>query len=276
MRTKPNLPLIAIALTSLIISSAHDMFLKLNSYFVQPATETTIQLYNGTFDKSENAIARNRMRDVSVINPGEKVAHPSVDQWSEENNQTLLRLKTGREGTAVVGVSTNSSMIELTAKEFEEYLKHDGLIDMLEARKKSGEDSKPAKEKYSKHVKALIQVGAKPSDNFKTPLNYPVEFIPLANPYGLKVGDALQVQLIKDGKPLVNELVYASFGGHHSHGDDGGHVEAVKTRTDGKGMVTITLSKPGHWYLRCINMVKSTEPGVDYESNWATISFEIK
>lgn len=273
---KQKITLAVLAVMSLTVLSSHDMFLKLKTHYLQPGTETVVYLYNGTFDKSENAIDRKRMKDVSLVNPGEKVVHPTPNQWTEENKQTLLKFKTGKEGTAVVGLSTQSNMIELSAKDFAEYLKHDGILDVMEARKKSGEEIKPAKEKYSKHVKALFQIGSALSDEYKTVLGYPIEFVPQVNPYSLKKGDELSVQLLKDGKPLAGELVYASHAGYHGHGDDGSHLEAVKTRTDSKGVVKLKLSETGQWYLRTIRMEKSTEAGVDYESNWATLTFEVK
>lgn len=273
---KKKVILVFFTVMSLIVLSSHDMFLKLKTYYLQPRTETVVYLYNGTFDKSENAIDEKRMKDVSLVNPGEKVVHPTPEQWTEENKQTLLKIKTGKEGTAVVGLSTQSNMIELSAKDFGEYLKHDGILDVLEARKKSGDETKPAKEKYSKHVKAIFQIGSTLSDEYKTVLGYPIEFVPQVNPYSLKKGGELTVQLLKDEKPLAGELVYASHAAYHGHGDDGTHLEAVKTRTDGKGVVKLKLSETGHWYLRTICMKKSTEAGVDYESNWATLTFEVK
>ncbi|MDX2046391.1 MAG: DUF4198 domain-containing protein [Chitinophagaceae bacterium] len=273
---KQKLCLLLVSFISLIVLSSHDMFLKFKTHFLQPGTETSVYLYNGTFDKSENVIDRDRMRDVSLINPGEKIVHPANNHWSEESNQTVLKFKTGKEGTGVVGLSTKSKVLELSAADFEEYLKHDGILDVYEARKQSGENTKPAKEKYSKHVKAIFQTGDKKSDDYKTSLGYPIEFIPQANPYSSKTGDELSFQLLKNGKPLANELVYASYAGHHGHAEDGSHVEAVKTRSDKNGMIKIKLSHAGHWYLRTIHMVKSSEQGVDYESNWATITFEIK
>jgi len=265
-----------IAMVSLVALSGHDMFLKLKTFYLKPDTEAVVYLYNGTFDKSENVISRDRLADVTVINPGEKAVHPAATQWKEDNNQTLLRFKTGKEGTGVVAVSTNAKLLELSAKDFADYLAHDGILDVLEARKKSGEDARPAKEKYSKHVKAIVQIGTKLTDDYKTVLGYPVEFVPQQNPYSAKAGRELSFQLLKAGKPLANELVYASHEGYHGHGEDDSHLEAVKIRTDTNGQVKIKISKAGHWYLRTINMVKSTEPGVDYESNWATLTFEVK
>jgi uncharacterized GH25 family protein len=273
---KGKITFFTISIISLLVLSSHDMFLKLKSYYIEPGAETVVYLYNGTFTKSENVIDRKRMKDISVVNRGEKIIHPSIEQWREEDNQTILKIKTGKEGTSVVGVSTKPNVIELSAKEFVEYLKHDGILDVLEARQKSGEDNKPVKEKYSKHVKAIFQVGVTQSDDYKTLLSYPLEFIPKINPYSLKTGAEFSATLIKNGKPVAGELVYASYDGHHGHSEDGSHIEAVKTRTDRNGIVKIKLTKSGHWYLRAINMVKSTEPGIDYESNWATLTFEVK
>jgi len=264
------------ALVCFVLLSSHDMFLKFKSFYLQPGSDAMVYLYNGTFDKSENAIERNRMKDVSLINPGDKIIHPGDNSWFEENNQTVLRFKSGKEGTGIVGVSTFSKMIELTAQEFSDYLKHDGILDVLEDRKRSGEESKPAKEKYSKHVKALFQVGKVPSDDFKTVLGYPVEFIPQNNPYSLKTGDELTVQLLHNGIPLANQLVYASYQGHHGHAEDGPHIEAFKVRTDNNGLVTIKLMNTGHWYFLTIYIIKSNENAFDYESNWDTLTFELK
>ena len=48
-------------LCALFLFSSHDMYLKPDPFFLQPNTKATIYLYNGTFEKSENVIARNRM-----------------------------------------------------------------------------------------------------------------------------------------------------------------------------------------------------------------------
>lgn len=263
------------AVTFLLTLSSHDMFLKMESYHVKPNSNVSIHLYNGTFDKSENSITRDRMADVSLVKPdGSRTRLPN-NAWSDVDNITVLETKTSGEGTYVVGVSTLAKMIDLSATDFNQYLAHDGIVDVLEARKSSGEDQQAANEKYSKHVKAIFQATSTTTNNFNKELGYPIEFIPLQNPYDLSVGEKLSVKLLFNGKPVKNQLVYASYAGYHSHSDSGGHVEAISSRTDENGMVSIELSKEGHWYVRTIYMVKSNEAGVDYESNWATLTFEI-
>ena len=47
----------------------------------------------------------------------------------------------------------------MTGKAFTSYLTEEGITNILQRRKDRGETGKPARERYSKHVKALVQVG---------------------------------------------------------------------------------------------------------------------
>ena len=256
--------------------TAHDMFLKLRLYIVEPNTSITVALYNGTFDKSENIITRDRMIDVSMVDPNGKRKSIDKKQWRDGWYETLLDLEMDKTGTHVIGVSTKTNTIELSAEDFNGYLTHDGVTDVLAERKKSGETNQPARELYSKHVKTVIQVGTKRTGSFNANLGYPIEIIPSQNPYKLQKGDEMAFQVLRDGKPVANQLVYASHGDFHGHSDDGSHEEAITTRTDAKGFGKIELIESGEWYIRLIHMVKSDKKDFDYESNWATLTFYIQ
>ncbi len=255
---------------------AHDMFLKLRSYIVEPNTKVTVALYNGTFDKSENVITRDRMIDVSLVGPINHRNRINKNQWRDGWYESLLDLDLKSSGTHVIGVSTETRIIELSAEDFNGYLKHDGILDVLEARKKSGEINQPARELYSKHVKTVIQVGTKHTESFNINLGYPIEIILSQNPYTLKKGDELGFQVLRNGKPVINQLVYASYAGFHEHADEGSHVETATMRTNSEGFGKVIISENGEWYLRVIHMVKSDKEGIDYESNWATFTFQIQ
>jgi hypothetical protein len=69
-------------------------------------------------------------------------------------------MRTGTPGTYVIGASLAPREISLPAEDFNSYLEHDGIPDILEARTRRGELTRPAHERYQKHVKAVIQVGA--------------------------------------------------------------------------------------------------------------------
>lgn len=278
---------ILLLFAAFVLFSSHDMFLKIRTFFLQPHTAASIHLYNGTFEKSANTIARQRMKDVSLAGNGAR-SHPDTSQWSELDSViTVLNIKTGEAGTWVAGLSTHPNQIALSAKEFNEYLEHDGVLDMLDWRRQNNALDKDAVEKYAKHVKAIFQVGDKKTNDWQTVLGYPIEFVPLGNPYTLKPGDSLKVKLLWDGQPLPNQLVYVgSDGGKHGHSHDktghdhdkGGETHshnATQLRTDTGGTVSVPLTNDGQWYLRTIHMVLSNEPGLTHESNWATLTFEV-
>ena len=206
-----------LVLIAFVVFCSHDMYLKLDTYFLQPDTLAAIKLFNGTFDKSENVIARNRMTDVSLVGNGSR-SRVDTTHWSEKDSMTILSFQTGEAGTWVAGVSTRARNIELAAADFNDYLEHDGVLDMLDWRKENNALEQDAVEKYSKHVKAIFQVGDKKTEDWQTALGYPIEFIPLSNPYDLHPGHDLQVELLWQGKPLANQLVYiASEGAEHGH-----------------------------------------------------------
>ena len=252
------------------------MFLKLTSFYLAPDQKFTVLLYNGTFDKSENVITRDRVLDFSVVGPMEQRAQQDASQWRDSGTTTLLDIKTGEPGTYVVGVSTKARTIELTARDFNDYLLDDGVLDMLADRKREGTLDEDAVELYAKHVKAVIQVGDRRTDAFKVKLGYPIEIVPMQNPYLLSAGDTLDVQVLFRGKPLADELVYAGYAGLHGHSDSGEHADAVNARTDRNGIARIPLEQAGHWFVRLIHMEKAGADGIDYRSNWATLTFEIK
>ena len=270
-----------ILIAALLILSSHDMFLKPEGYYLHPQTEATIALYNGTFESSENVIDRDRMIDVSLVGNGIRTK-VDTSSWTERDKTTYLKFKTGDEGTWVAGLSTYARNIEMDGTAFNRYLDHDGVLDMLAWRKENNALDSAATEKYSKHVKTIYQVGKQRTDDWKVELGYPIEFVPMANPYEARRGDHLPVRLLRDGKPLANQLVYTvSAHGHghtHSHEDteeDHQHHDANQLTTDKDGIVTMHLTEEGVWYLRSIHMTLSDEPGLTHESNWATLTFEV-
>lgn len=60
---------LAFALVLTGSAAAHDLFMKLDSYFLSPNKSANVRLLNGTFQKSDGVIARDRLRDISVSAP---------------------------------------------------------------------------------------------------------------------------------------------------------------------------------------------------------------
>lgn len=292
---------VPIALLAILLLCSHDLFLKMDGHFIPPNTNATIKLFNGTFERSENVIARNRMLDVSLVGHGQRTKVDTT-AWYEKDSITFLKFRSGKEGTWLAGVSTASRNIALPAADFNSYLEHDGVLDMLQWRSENNAMDTDAVERYSKHVKTLFQVGEKLTDDWKTVLGYPIEFVPLENPYDIHPGHSLRFKLLLQGKPLQNQLVYVGndhSGQDHAHeeasnkehahedgtvhthdevepvGETHEHTGVQQLRTDENGEVTVSISGTGVWYLRTIYMEQVEEEGLTHESNWATLTFAI-
>ena len=121
----------------------------------------------------------------------------------------------------------------------------------------------------------LLQVGEGATDTFDHRFGYPIEIVPLANPASLTAGGTLEFLVLAAGEPVPGQLVYASYEGFHGHDDAGAHREAAMVRTNGEGVAQVELTRAGRWYLRLIRMLPSDDEGVDYESNWTTLTFEV-
>jgi uncharacterized GH25 family protein len=261
----------ALVLGSAIAAAAHDMFVQPVRFFVEENADVIVRVLNGTFSKSENSIARDRLADLSVVSP---TGRQRVDTaaWSATGDTSRFTMRTGVAGTYVVGVSTRPNVIPLEAKDFNLYLAEDGIPDVLAARRRNAEMDQPARERYAKHVKALIQVGAARSEHFATELGYPAELVPLENPYTLQVGATLRVRTLVDGRPAGNQ--YVLYGGRTS---TGARIAQRNVRSDAEGIARVPLRTRGTWYVKFINMARlEGDTAVDYESKWATLTFQVR
>lgn len=262
-----SLALLIIAVTA---AAAHDLFLKPTRFFAPENSEVRVRVLNGTFTRSENSIARNRLADASVVTPTRRIQLDTAE-WSVSGDTSTFHIHTRGAGTYVIGASTRPSFIALSADDFNLYLKEDGIPDVLEARQRAGEMAKPARERYHKHVKSLVQVGDARSDHYATVLGYPAEIVPMENPYSIKSGASLRVKTLVDGKPTANQLVV--YGGLTAN-ETG--IEAKSVRSNSEGVATIPLSVAGTWYIKFINMSRVQRDTVDYESKWATLTFQVR
>ena len=183
-----------LCLTLILPVFAHDLFLKFDNFFVAVNDKVSVKLLNGSFQDSEGAVSFARLKDVSVVSPSGTRTNPKETDFTKDDKTSFLNLQPTEMGNYVVGLSTGTREIDLKAKDFNEYLTEDGIPDTLVERKRKKELTKDVRERYSKHVKTLFQTGGKQSDNFKTALGYPVEIVPVTNPYSMKKGNSFEIQ----------------------------------------------------------------------------------
>ena len=249
---------------------AHDLFLRPDSFFLRPGESVRVRVLNGTFTASEGAVARERFRDLSLAGPAGRTRLDTAG-WQTRGDTSMLSIRPAAAGTWVLGASLLPRTIRLAAADFNEYLAHDGIPDVLEARRRSGQLGLPARERYAKHVKSVLQVGAARSGGFDVALGYPAELVPLDNPYRLGVGGVLRVRALVDGAPVAGQTVIS--GGRTA---GGAVIRERAVRTDASGVARVPIRSRGAWYVKFIHMVPVRGDSVDYESKWATLTFGVR
>ncbi|HEX3578303.1 MAG TPA: DUF4198 domain-containing protein [Thermoanaerobaculia bacterium] len=165
-----------------------------------------------------------------------------------------------------IGYQSNPYPVALEAAKFEDYLRDEGLERIVDARKKNGQSAAPGRERFYRCAKALLDTPG--AATFDAPLGFTLELVPRTNPYAMKSAGDLPLALTFRGKPLANALVVAM-----SKTDP---EKAVRARTDAKGRVTLPLAHAGFWLIKAVHMEAApADSGVDWESWWASITFEL-
>lgn len=181
---------------------------------------------------------------------------------------TNLIYKFDKEGTHLLSMESNFASIELQGEKFNAYLKEDGLEDILDERTRSNNLDKPAKEFYKRFAKLLVQSGNKTDESYKRRIGFRYEIFPLSNPYTLRVGDYLECRVMWEGKPAPHVQVKV-----WSHIGNRIFLQPIYTEDD--GTIKFPISGGGPWMVSAVKMIPSEKEGADYQSFWASLTFEI-
>jgi len=185
----------------------------------------------------------------------------------DPNNNLILTLRA--EGSYLLSMQTQNEVNEWEAENFNSFLKENGLDEIIDRRAKTNTLASPTKEYYSGYSKLLVQVGEKKDDTHKKVNNFPVEILPLENPYGLKIGDPIHFKILFDGKPVfgVRVKVWNRF-------DNRTTIQNIYTEKD--GTLETRVSSPGPWMVSVVRMVPSKQAGADWQSYRGSLVFGIE
>src|SRR5258706_9609334 len=170
-----------------------------------------------------------------------------------------------RAGFQWIGYQSNAFPMTLDAPKFEQYLRDEGLERIVEERAKRGQSAAQGRERFYRCAKALLDAGGAKTGTIDAPLGFTLELVPRKLPHA---GDELPLTLLFHGKPAANILVVAM-----SKTDPD---NAVRARTDARGRVTLRIAHGGFWLIKAVHMQSApADSGVDWESWWASLTFEL-
>ena len=171
-------------------------------------------------------------------------------------------------GIYVIGYRSGRTAITLEPEKFEKYLADEGLDEALKTRATRDQRGKPGNEVYSRCAKALVAGGGSGEKGFDRVLGFTLELVAESNPLKLAAGETMRLRLLHEGRPLPGALVKAIAL------EDPDNTASARTGRDGR--VSFRLPRKGVWLTKVVHMVPAPrETGADWESLWASLTFEI-
>ncbi len=264
-RAVPGCALLGLVLA--LPAAAHDFWIAPSTFRPAPGQKVAVHLRVGdAFPGDPVPRMSQRIERFALVGPGGSTDVSGVDGTDPAGFVTVAA-----PGRAWVVYDSNHASITLAGDKFEQHLAEQGLEKVSELRRKRGQTAAPAREIYSRSVKALLAVGPVPGKNgagsgYDRRLGLPLELVPEADPYG-PLGQGLPVRLLYLGKPLAGARFEAR---------QPGRAETIVGRTDAAGRFVLRLPAAGFWLVKAVHMVAAPEDGgADWESFWASLTFEL-
>jgi Domain of unknown function (DUF4198) len=245
---------------------AHDFWMAPSEHVVAGDRDVTISLFvgEGLVPEEEKPFVRARFARLSHLHAG------SVEDLfgsAVEEARPMLRVSLRGEGGHLIAVDRNPTGIELEPRKFEAYLREEGLNAVIAERARLGESSKRGRERYSRYLKTLVQVGGARDETYGVSLGQQLELVPEANPVFVEPGGTLSIVVRFRGQPLPGAQLEA-----FSKGEGG--VRKAGYTTDAAGRVRVAIDRRGAWLIRSVHMVRCEScSDADWESFWAAYTF---
>lgn len=262
-----------IATLSFLICAAgaaygHVMYIMPGSFF--PAKDATVTAgfhVGDSFPESEVGGRLDRLREPKLL---WRTGVAAVKNLRVDGKRDAGDFVVPATGELIAAVHTTPTFIELAPAKFTSYLKEEGLTGTIQWRAEHGESDKPGKERYSKYAKALMLSGT--TDGFaRHAVGYVIEILPEADPFALKPGDLLPVQVVFRGQPAAGLQIETAWAGKS------GRKTTVVGRTGSDGRLKVPVPTSGRWRIQTIKMERCADPkAADWESFWASLTFELR
>jgi len=219
-------------------ASAHDFWVQPDNFHAEPGVSVpiTLQVGHGPFRQRSQLPLRRITRLAAVAPDGTRIdLHDSFNLGAATEDGELTF---PAPGTYAVVLETDNR-----------------------ARTLDGAES------YSRHSKALIQVGSLQSGQATEPLGLTLEIVPDVNPYSLPPAGKLPVHVLFEGKPAAGAWLELTNLEH-----DSSPVEAHLT--DEQGHCSFAVPAGGKWLLNVVwKKLRADNEETQFESYFSSLSF---
>jgi uncharacterized GH25 family protein len=260
-----SLTVLTIILLIALVASAHDTWLLARRASVPAGTVAWLDLTSGmTFPALDYAIKPERVSLARCRLNGKTLELAR----SSASKSLAFRVRLPDAGIATFWVELSPKSLELSPKQVEEYFAEINAPAQLRQSWKDAGGKKRWRELYTKHAKTFMQVGEALADrSWADPVGMALEIVPEKNPTTLRAGDDFPVRVLRGGSPLPN----FSLGIIREKNSS-----SEFQKTDAQGRVTFRLARRGKWLLRGTELRASTKPETEWESDFTTLTIEVR
>lgn len=241
---------------------AQSYFLVPSSFFSQKGDKIQFNVYNGkSFDTtSAKRIPVTELKEASLYTNSKPVNLLSEDKTVAKS---AIDLSLQDAGICMVTASRELIIDNLDREDVMRQLADEGfqkLVDKADEKEEMGIRNLMI-------TKSLV-VASKPSGGvYGDRVNQPLELVPQQNPYKMKYGEDMTLQVLFKGKPLTDSRVQVMVRTIN------GSVIPSDYTTDGDGKIYLKLNRSGEWMLKvlCIEPIANApEKGPDYD-RWCSV-----
>lgn len=240
-----------ILVASILIASstvfAHDFWLVPDASWIAGDSTVRTSGRSGTRFPHGSAVQPARVADARIVGASSQM---KITEMTVEGSSLRLSQKPTSPGQYLIVVGLTPRTTRSTPAGFARFLRAEGGAD--EATRLERENAFAGRDSVVYHsasyAATIVQFGMGGPAAYSVNTGHPLQFIPLADPTHVHVGDVFHVRIEGNGKPLANTGVYAN-GVIDSAATDAA-AATVHLMTDAKGVAHIPLTTEGPWIIR--------------------------
>lgn len=235
----------------------HDFWLVPDAFAIAGDSTLRVSGLSGTrFATSQSAVQPARIIDARIVGPSSET---KITELTVQGTSLRLAQKPGAAGQYLIVVGLAPRTTRATPAGLLRFLRAEGGA--AEAVRLERENALEGRDSVAytsaSYATTIVQVGSAGPRAFAVSTGQPLQFVPLADPLRVDVGDTLRVRIVGHGKPLPNTGVYAGAAIDTAVKAADGTVAAPPTlqlTTDADGVVHLPLTKAGPWNIRAAHV----------------------
>jgi uncharacterized GH25 family protein len=178
--------------------------------------------------------------------------------------------KAKAQGLHVLVFQSNHAFVEIEPAKYADFLREEGLEDVLAEREQRGESALPGRDSYARFDKALLRAEGLAGGGHERVVGLPLELVLESDPAKWSEGAPLRLRLLLDGKPIEGRQIKLTRLSEP-------HLVQL-ARTDAEGLVELVPANAGPFAAFAVHQRRATkEQGLegDWEGLWASFTFEL-